>query len=119
MLNKAQQFSTARRAFLLCWTQSGDLREKSKTSVTNLVALNAACQIFGHEPEARSLVPAKYGVVRQRLCRSLGLDDVQMTGGLLLETLLSYQHDEWAKNQKRKPELALYDVSIVDSRECP
>ena len=37
---------------------------------------------------------AKYGVVRlsRRLSRSL--DDVQMTGGLLSETLLSYQRNE-------------------------
>ena len=69
--------------------------------------------------EAISFVPAKYGVVglSRRLCRSL--DDVQMTGGLLLDTLLSYQHNELANNLKKKPELALYDVSIIDSRERP
>ena len=44
--------------------------------------------------EARSLVPAKYGVVRLRRRLFRSLDDVQMTGGLLLETLLSYQHNE-------------------------
>ena len=44
------------------------------------------------------------------------LDDVQMTGGLLLDTLLSYQRNEKAKNLKKKPELALYDVSIIDSK---
>ena len=62
---------------------------------------------------------AKYGVagLGRRLSRSL--DDVQMTGGLLLETLLSYQRDEKAKNLKKKPELALYDVSMIGSRECP
>ena len=62
---------------------------------------------------------AKYGVagLGRRLSRSL--DDVQMTGGLLLEILLSYQHNEQAKNLKKKSELALYDVSIIVSRECP
>ena len=47
------------------------------------------------------------------------LDDVQMTGGLLLDTFLSYQRNVKAKNLKKKPELALYDVSMIDSRECP
>ena len=60
---------------------------------------------------------AKYGVAR--LSRRLFLDDVQMTGGMLLETLLSYQRNKKAKNLKKKPELALYDVSMIDSREGP
>ena len=64
-------------------------------------------------------MPAKYGVVRLSCRHRRSLDDVQMTGGLLLETLLSHQHNEYAKNLKKKSELALYDVSIVDSRECP
>ena len=69
--------------------------------------------------EARSLVSAKYGVARLSRRLSSSLDDVQMTGGLLLETLLSFQRNEKAKNLKKKLELALYDVSIIDSGECP
>ena len=57
---------------------------------------------------------AKYGVVRLSRRLSRILDDVQMTGGLLLETLLSYQRNKKAKNLKKKPELALYDVSMID-----
>ena len=61
-------------------------------SVTNGEYSSLRSARRGHE--ARSLVSAKYGVVRlsRRLSRSL--DDVQMTGGLLSETLLSYQRNE-------------------------
>ena len=69
--------------------------------------------------ESKSLISAKYGVARLSRRLSRCLDDVQMTGLLLLETLMSYQRNEKAKNLKKKPELALYDVSMIDSRECP
>ena len=42
-----------------------------------------------------------------------------MTGGLLLKTLPSYRRNEKEKKLKKKPELVLYDVRIIDSRECP